>query len=203
MKTILFLLITLFLFVNCSSTKSYIIHKPISEVNIAIDSSMTKIGLDISEIDSFKMIDGPFNRNSKILLKDLDGNSTKLIFENPAFMGSLSDNYVNIYNFELSKNYNKNNDLKSKLNFSLFTIINTGWGWHYMSTNSIYWDSNSKYASIGLGLMDAALIYNAITQEDSFSVIFAIFYKINLLFWGNYFITYDNKVLKAGYNFEL
>ncbi len=41
------------------------------------------------------------------------------------------------------------------------------------------------------------------TKKDPFSIIVLISFRVNFLFWGNYFITYDNKFLKAGYNINL
>ncbi len=159
MKIIFILMFLFFVFIGYSSTKSYIIHKPISEVNNAIDSSMNKIGLEVTEVDSFKIIDGPLNRNSSIVLSDLNENTTKLRFKNPPFMGSLSDNFVNVFNIELSKNYDEKFILKSKLNHSILVMLNSGLGWYYMTENSIYWDENSKYSSLSLGIIDAFFLY--------------------------------------------
>lgn len=201
-KQIFILACIIFLFSNCSTVKKYTVLGYKQEISDRVDSAFVNIGLDLEKTDSVRYYNGPMNRDFKLEFIQKTSDLTELIFYNPSFLDFYSDNLMKVVHAELENDYLISIKRKSKTKHTLLSMLSPGFGWYYMTDESIYWDSKSKWMSAAFVMFDIISLYEIFNEKEFVEgwLTMMLSMRLSITFYGNYFISYDNKLIRTGYN---
>jgi hypothetical protein len=189
------------LLISCTAVREYKYNIDQIKISSSIDSIYSKIGLQVRHSEDFIDVDGPLNRDLKISLNKINEESTLLKFETASFNEFYIENMNSVLSSYLSNELHKTRVEKSKAKFTVLNIISPGFGWYYLTDNSVYWPRENAFPSMAMAGFDALLLYYGLSdKENHVALISAIFLRVFLLVPGYYFIEYDNKIYKAGIN---
>ena len=190
------------LFQSCSTTYQIAIDNDIQTVERSIKNTYTEIGFNVKSEDNSFFLDGPLNRDAKLTVTQINRVSTEIKFVSSKFFNPYNEYLATILRQNIEGIKVTKSKLKSHKTFNLLNIISPGIGYYYFSKKSIYWKKNNLPPSLIIGATDAFFIYQSIRNKNEVPLIPSIAFRIVLGYWGNYFINYDNKILKAGYSIK-
>jgi len=190
------------LFHSCSTTYQIVLNKDIQTVERTVKDTYTEIGFNVKPEDDSFFLDGRLNRDAKLTLIQINRDSTEIKFVSSKLLNPYNEYLAAILKQNIEDKRVTNSKLKSHKTFNVLNIISPGIGYYYFSKKSIYWKKNNLPPSLIIGATDAFFIYQSIRNKNEVPLIPSIAFRIVLGYWGNYFINYDNKILKVGYSIK-